>query len=86
MKCLRRFILRCRGSHGSTSLHALRPVSPYFLRSARFLKNTNIWDRGALQPGIVGLSGTIFEASDLSHFCDAFGGERDILKLRGKAH
>jgi hypothetical protein len=47
MKCLRRFIPRCRGSHGSTSSHTLRPVSPYFLRNARFLKNINIWNRGA---------------------------------------
>src|SRR5258708_35023234 len=30
MKCLRRFILRCRGSHDPRSLHALRPVSPHF--------------------------------------------------------
>ena len=38
MKCFRRFFVRCRRSHGSTSLHALRPVSLYFLGSARFSK------------------------------------------------
>src|SRR5260370_33146442 len=38
IKCLRRFFLRFRRSHGSTSLHALQPVSLYFLGSARFLK------------------------------------------------
>ena len=47
IKCLRRFFLRCRGSHGSSSLHALRAVSLYFPRSARFSKNTDISGRGA---------------------------------------
>jgi hypothetical protein len=45
MKCLRRFILPCRGSH-SLTLHALRPIFLYFLKSARFLKITAIRERG----------------------------------------
>ena len=47
MKCLRRFILRCRGSHGWASIHALRSVSLPFLKSARFFKNTDTSECGA---------------------------------------
>jgi hypothetical protein len=38
MKCFRRFFVRCRGPNGSTSLHAPRAVSLYFLKSARLSK------------------------------------------------
>ena len=37
-KCLRRFILRCRGSHGSTSLHLLRVCAPVFSQKCKILK------------------------------------------------
>jgi hypothetical protein len=73
MKCLCRFFLRLRGAHDPTRLHALRPVSLYFLKSARFLKNINIWDRG-LERSIAGLLLAIFETSGRSRFCDAFVG------------
>jgi hypothetical protein len=48
MNYLRRFSLRCRGSHGSSSLPALRPVSLRFLSFARFFTNTDIlkWTLG----------------------------------------
>jgi hypothetical protein len=45
MKCLCRFIFRGRVLHGSTILHALRPVSPHFRKCARFFENTSILDR-----------------------------------------
>ncbi len=47
-KCLRRFIIRCRASHVSKSLHALRSMSLYFLRIARFLKIL-VFENEALQ-------------------------------------
>jgi len=96
MKCLRRFILPCRGSH-SLTLHALRSLSLYFLKSARFLKITDIRERGVPeieQPAShlkkktsasllhLGAFGSHFEISSPSYFCDAFFGECATLKLR----
>jgi hypothetical protein len=46
MNYLRRFSLRCRGSHGSSSLRALGPVSPHFLIFARCFINIDIRGRG----------------------------------------
>jgi hypothetical protein len=39
---LHRFSLRCRGSHGSSSLPASRPVSLHCLSFSRFFTNTDI--------------------------------------------
>ena len=69
MKCFRRFFVRCRRSHGSTSLHALRPVSLYFLGSTRFSKILIFQDE-ALQKVLVQilLSVCICRARWLSRF------------------
>jgi hypothetical protein len=47
MNYLRRFSLRYRGSHGSSSLPALRPVSLHFLSFATFFTNTDIFEMDA---------------------------------------
>jgi hypothetical protein len=49
MNYLRRFSLRCRGSHGSSSLPTLRPVSLHFLSCAIFFTNSDILKLDALE-------------------------------------
>jgi hypothetical protein len=65
--------------------HTLYVLCLHFLRKARFLENIEIWNRGARTKHREASSVATYETSRLSHFCDAFGGERGNLKLRGKS-